>query len=392
MERSFYRVGIIGFGMIGKVHAYAHAAMPYYSPGLARYGKVTRLVTGHRETAEQGATTVGADFYSTDWHDITDSPEIDIVHICTPNDQHCEQVLAAIRHNKHLYCDKPLCVSASESDAIRSALLRTGPNGRPLYTGTTQMTFHLRFYPAIIRARELMAAGRLGRLFQYRIGYYHSSNARPDTPFKWKQGAGGGVIRDLGAHLLDLVDYLVGMPDRLIADSAIAWPTRFGQGKESGRKIEIEGEDTVSVMTRHTTEVETPFTGLIEATKLATGEEDDVRFEIHGTKGALRFSLMNSHYLDFFDATAATEPHGGESGWTQIACGARYTAPDGPFPSPKATTGWVRGHVASLSNFLQAVNEGRQTSPNLLQGCRVQTALEAIAESCRLRNWVELNF
>jgi predicted dehydrogenase len=127
--------------------------------------------------------------------------------------------------------------------------------------------------------------------------------------------------------------------------------------------------------------------GTIEATKLATGSEDELRLEIHGSRGALRFNLMDPHHLELYDATAADKPQGGRRGWTRIDTGQRYPAPAAGFPSPKAATGWVRGHVACLANFLQAIADGRPAEPGLDQGVRVQHLMECARRSAAGGSW-----
>ena len=85
-----YRVGILGFGMIGKVHAYGYAAMPYYSEPMNATFQITHVATARQETANKAKTMCGADIATTDYRQITENPDIDIVHICTPNDLHVE--------------------------------------------------------------------------------------------------------------------------------------------------------------------------------------------------------------------------------------------------------------------------------------------------------------
>ena len=81
---------------------------------------------------------------------------------------------------------------------------------------------------------------------------------------------------------------------------------------------------------------------------------------------------MDPHHLELHDATASDQPLGGLRGWNRIDAGQRYPGPATSFPNPKAAIGWIRGHVACLANFLQAVAEGRPAEPDLVQGIRVQ--------------------
>jgi len=127
---------------------------------------------------------------------------------------------------------------------------------------------------------------------------------------------------------------------------------------------------------------------VIEATKLATGNEDEMVLKIHGERGAIRFRLMQPHYLEFFDATESDRPLGGSSGWKLIPCGGRYESPDNDFPSPKSSLGWQRAHVACLSNFLHAVVENRPAVPDLRQGIAVDRLVDAVLRSADERQWV----
>ncbi|MCL2711558.1 MAG: Gfo/Idh/MocA family oxidoreductase [Planctomycetaceae bacterium] len=374
-----YRVGILGFGMIGKVHAYAYAAMPFYSEPMDATFRVTHVATARQETAERAKAMCGAKIATTDYQQITENPDIDIVHICTPNDLHAETLLSAIAHRKKIYCDKPLTASLDEAMQIQATLDESN------YTETNQMTFHLRFFPALIRAKKLLDADALGRILQFRIGFFHSSSASAALPFKWKHTKSGGAVRDIGSHMLDLTLHLLGQFESVLAETTLA----FSQRKDAtGELRNVESEDAVSMLVR----MQSGAKGVIEATKLATGNEDEMILEIHGERGAIRFRLMQPHYLEFFDATESDRPLGGDSGWKLILCGGRYELPDNDFPSPKSSLGWQRAHVACLSNFLHAVVENRQTVPDLRQGIAVDRLVDAVLRSAAERQWVDTTF
>ncbi len=370
-----YAVGLIGFGMIGKVHAFGYATLPYYMNPLPGDFRITHVATAHRETAEAAKTLCQTEVATTDYRHITENPDIDVVHICTPNDFHCEPLLSAIRNKKHIYCEKPLCTTWTEAEAIRGKIETTG------YAATNQMTFHLRFFPAIKRMKRLIDEGRLGRLLQFRVGYFHASNASPDLPYKWKHAPSGGVIRDLASHLLDLVDFLIGPFDSLTAKTQIAYPSRPltapTPNDPAPPRKEVTVEDAVYIFAQ----MQSGACGVLEATKLATGTEDELRLEIHGEKGAVRFQLLDPHFVEFFDATASDKPLGGNSGWLRIPAGGRFESPQTTFPSPKSSIGWTRAHCACLGNFLQSVAEGKPAQPDLRQGVKVQELMEKVLRS-----------
>lgn len=369
-ENKLYNVGIVGCGAIGRVHAYGYLNLPLFYDPVPLGAKITHVVTGRPETAEKARRVVGADVAATDHRAVTENPDIDIVHVCTPNHLHKEALLSAMRHGKHIYCDKPLVADVEEAEEVRAALAD--------YRGTAQMTFQYRFYPATIRARQLIEEGALGEILGFRACFLHGGSAAPDVPMKWKlsAAAGGGVIADLASHVLDLVDWLIGPFDSVLAATHIAYPRRPAP-EDPTRKLPVDAEDCVTLLAR----MRSGALGTIEATKLASGCEDELRLEIHGSRGALRFNGMAPHHLEFHDATAADSPQGGLRGWTRIETGQRYAAPAAGFPSPKAALGWIRTHLACLANFLQAVADGRPAQPGLEQGIRVQHLMDCLRRS-----------
>ncbi len=372
-----YRVGIIGFGMIGKVHAYGYATLPYYYDPLPLSARITHVVTSRAETAEKARQLTGAEVAATDFRAVTENPDVDIVHICTPNDHHFEALQSAISAQKHIYCDKPLVATLDEARRIATML--------PGYRGTAQMTFQYRFFPATLRAKQLIDDGRLGRVLQFRAAYLHSGSVDPAAPARWKLTAasGGGVIADLASHVLDLVEHLAGPIDAVMAETSTAYAERPLPADPS-RTAPVDAEDCVLLLAR----LQSGGRGTIEATKIAMGAEDELRIEIHGTQGALRFNLMDPHHLEFYDAALPDRPIGGVRGWTRIDTGRRYPPPAAAFPSHKAAIGWTRGHVACLASFLQAVAQGRAAEPGLDQGIRVQQLMECARQSAREGRWI----
>jgi predicted dehydrogenase len=375
-----YRVGIIGFGMIGKVHAYGYATLPYYYDPPPLTARITHVVTSRAETAEKAWRLTGADVAATDYRAVTENPEIDIVHICTPNGRHFEALQSAIARQKHIYCDKPLVATLDEARQIEARLAG--------YRGTAQMTFQYRFFPATLRAKQLIDEGRLGRVLQFRAAYLHAGSADPNAPARWKltAAAGGGVIADMASHVFDLVEHLAGPIDAVMAETTTAFAERPSPGDPS-RKVPVDAEDCVLLLAR----LQSGAAGTIEATKIALGAEDELRIEIHGTQGAIRFNLMDAHHLEFYDGTSTDKPLGGTRGWTRIDTGQRYPPPAAAFPSHKAVIGWTRGHVACLANFLQAVADGHQSEPGLAQGIRVQHLMECARQSARGQRWVAIH-
>ncbi len=366
-------VGIIGYGFMGKVHAYGYSSIPFYydPPPLAT--RLVAVATSSEQSAEAARRHGGFQFATADWRQLIERKDVDIIDICSPNTLHADQLSAALRAGKHVYCDKPLTVTAEEAVGIRGAMGQ--------WSGIGQMALHNRFYSGMQRARQLVDEGFLGDPIGFRAVYLHSGSVDASAPLKWKLRAadGGGVLLDLGSHVLDLVDWLVGPVEALRAESRILHAAR-PDGR--GGTAPVDAEDQVILTVRLTGGA----LGTIEASKIATGAEDDMRLELHGSRGALRFDLTQPDFLETFNRDDPDQPLGGTRGWKRIPCLQRYPAPSG-FPSPRATSGWLRGHVHCQYSFLQAVAEGRTPDPSLERGVEVQLLMEAARKSMASGAW-----
>lgn len=370
------RVGFVGFGFIGKVHAYAHLNMPifYDPPPLAT--TLAAVCTSRLGTAQAAQERFGFARATDDFRAVTESPDIDVVHITSPNLFHRDHLLSALAAGKHVYCEKPLTVTLSEAREVERALAS--------YRGTHQMCLQSRFFPATLRAKQLVEEGFLGQLLTFRAAYLHSGSADPQAPLRWKlhRGMGGGVLLDLGPHVIDLVRLLAGEFTEVLLATSIAYPER-PSATDRKRTVAVEAEDAALLLVR----TRTGALGSVEASKVATGTEDELRFELHGSLGALRFNSMQPNYLEAYGRADPEEPLGGTRGWKAIATVGRYPRP-ADFPGPKFATGWVRAHVACLHNFLSALATGEKAEPGLEVGVRLQEILDAAQLSAASSTWV----
>ena len=367
-----YKVGLIGYGFIGKVHSYGHQNIPLFYDQQEFKTQITMVCTSRASSAARAAEALGA-VPVTDFREITENPEIDIVDICSPNDAHLEALKSAMKNNKHIYCDKPLVATAAEAAEIEALL--------PAYTGIAQMTLQNRFFPATLRAKQLIEEGAIGEVLEFEGAYLHSGSSDPNAPLKWKLEA--GTVADLGSHILDLMNSLVGDFTSLCATTHIAYPKR-PSASDPSVMVEVKAEDNMNCIVK----LANGASGIIRASKIATGAEDEMGFTIHGSKGSIKWEPMNLDKLFFYDRTAKGSPIGGVRGWTAIDCGQRYDKPAG-FPTPKAAIGWLRGHMHCLYNFLDCVHKGVPADPGLEQGIKIQRLLEKVKESASEGTWVD---
>lgn len=375
-----YRVGVIGYGFMGKTHTHSYKTIPLYYENLPFTLKLEGICDTVPGVAEDAAARQGFAYATTDPDRIINDPAIDIVSICTPNVFHKELVLKALKAGKHVYCDKPLTTNAAESQEILDVL-----DSYPAQT--TQVALQMRFYPAVMRAKELLEEGKIGRVFLFQCDYLHSSGIDPQKALSWKQNkafGGGGVLLDLGAHAYDVMYHLLGEYDQVYTITDIVYAQR--PASKGGELVKVEAEDTALTLAR----MKSGASGKILVSKVATGTMDELRIEIHGEKGALRFNTMNPGYLEFYDATQPENPLGGLAGFTQIDCHQKYPEPGGHFPNPRFAIGFLRAHAGSMYHFLEKVDRGEKSSPSFAESAYVQKVMEACYQSAQDDGWVKL--
>ena len=366
-------VGIIGWGFMGKTHAHALRSLPLFYPGAPFKVALRGVCARHIENAEAAARSLDIGFFTDDYRALLAREDIDVVSICTPNDRHEEMAIAALRAGKHVYIDKPLAVTADSAERIAAAAAAA--------PGFTRVVFNNRYLPATLRAKQLVEEGRIGRVLSFNARYLHSGSIDPDKPIGWKQGTQGGVLLDLGSHALDLLTWLIGMPQRVFCRTFTLYSRRPAPG---GGLESALSEDHAQMLL----ELEGGAVGSVEASKIATGSNDELIVEVRGDRGALRWSSMDINYLYFYDNTLPEGAYGALRGFTQIESVGRYPAPGGRFLPPKNSVGWERGHLHCYYTFLDAVARGVRPDGDIAEGARLQRMMEAMKQSDASGTWV----
>lgn len=377
-NNGFLNVGILGFGAMGKAHTYAIKNLPFYCPSLPFDVKLGGVCTTSAEKSSMVAQTFGFEKAVTNEDDLIYDDSIDIIDICTPNTFHYSTIIKALRAGKNIYCEKPLCISFAEAEEAASLAREKGL--------ICAVVFNNRFLAPILRAKQLIDEGRLGRILSFNAVYYHNSCTDLNKKAGWKQNrdiCGGGVLFDLGSHIIDLIYHLCGEFREVVGISQIGHPTRMGM---NGEVWQTNADEAFYMLA----ELECGAKGMLCASKLHTGTNDDIFLEIYGEKGAIRYSLMEPEWLHFYDSTRPDSPIGGERGFTKIECVGRFPAPGGVFPAPKAPVGWLMGHVNSYANFLDAVYNGIPCHPNFTDAAHIQGVMEAAYRSAEIRTPVKI--
>jgi len=197
------RVGVVGYGVMGKAHCYAYRVAPM----LRRLPvtPVVSVISGRNEAAVAAAAVAyGVPEHTTDWRALVGRDDIDIVDICTPPGTHAEIAAAAAAAGKAVLCEKPLAVSYPQAAAALAAVTSAGVHHA--------VSFNYRRLPALALMRQMIADGVIGEVRLWRATWLSDEFTDPATPHDWRFDArlGGTTIADLGSHLIDLAHLQVG--------------------------------------------------------------------------------------------------------------------------------------------------------------------------------------
>lgn len=375
-----FGVGMVGYGFMGKMHTYAYQSLPMiYDPPPARI-RLVGVATATEVSGKKAVEQAGYEFTTRDYGELLRRDDVHLINVCVPNHLHRDVAIDALNAGKHVYCDKPLATDLEQARDIWNV----AREAKTIH----QMTFNYRFIPAMLRAKQLVDAGFLGRVFQFRACYLHSSYISPDRPMSWrtdKERGGGGASADLGSHVIDLVRYLLGEFESVFATTETFVKERPVSAGASER-LPVEVDDVCWMQAR----LESGAIGTIEASRMSTGACDEIRIEIHGEKGAIRFNSMDPNWLDTYDVRLPAGDYGGERGFKRIECANQYPTPKA-LPGPKNSVGWMSYHIASMHDFVSNVACNRQSSPSILDGLKTQEVLEAAGESAVTGDWITIS-
>ncbi|MGW3977898.1 Gfo/Idh/MocA family protein [Streptomyces mirabilis] len=377
-------VGMIGYAFMGAAH----------SQGWRTVGRVFDLprspvlaaVCGRDASAVRAmADQHGWAAAETDWRALIARDDVDLVDICTPGDSHAEIALAALAAGKHVLCEKPLANTVEEAEAMTEAAEAAFARGQVSMVG-----FNYRRLPATSLARKMVDEGRLGALRHVRVTYLQDWLVDPQFPLTWrlrKELAGSGALGDLGAHIVDLAQYLAGEPvvgvsaltETFVRERPLPGGVSSGLTAASATNPRAGGVGTVTVddAALFTGRFASGALASFEASRFATGRKNSLRIELNGERGSLAFDLERLNELSYHDHT---EP-GTHAGFRRIL----VTEPDHPYLEawwpPGHGLGYEHTFTHQARDLVRAIAAGRRPEPSFADGLRVQRVLAAVEES-----------
>ena len=369
--------GFLGYRFIGTAHANALARLGMFFPDAPAVER--DVLVGRDEAAlSTAADRLGFDRYATDWREVVN--EVDVFYNLGPNSIHAEPSIAALEAGTHVFCEKPLAHSLADAERMAEAARNSD--------AAAGVAFNYRFVPAIRYAKRLIDDGALGDIRHVRAKYLQDWLVDSTAPWSWRNSAeiaGSGALGDLGAHSLDLAQFLVGDPITRVSghlrtfvdERPVANDTDdAADGGTETRPVTVDDAYTAQV------EFEGGAMGVFEASRYASGHKNSNVIEINGSEGAIRFDLERLNELDVYT--------GDSRGFETVL----VTNPDDPYADrwwpPGHTLGWEHTLVHENYEFLSAVGSGASHSPDFQAGLAVQRLLDAIERSDDRGGWVSV--
>lgn len=384
-------IALIGYKFMGKAHSFGIDAAPFFfKDGVEPVKKVICGRTEH--LVKQAAEDFGWEEYCTDWKKVVEREDIDVVDIVTPTLNHMEIAVAAAKAGKHVFCEKPLAMNATQAKEMLDAAKEKG---------VIHMLGHnYRRCPAAALAKKMIEEGKLGKIYHVRAVYLQDWIMDPTFPATWKLNkdiAGSGPHGDLNAHIVDLarfmtgdeIDEVVGMKETFIKKRPK--PTIGKQlntmltadGTNETEMVDVTVEDACAFLAKF----KGGALGTFEGTRFAGGRKNFNKIEINGEKGTIVFEFEDMNKLQYWNAEDEQEVQGFKTIMVTEDC------------HPYVANWWPPGHIIGYENtfvnefadFFKAIKENKQVQPNFYDGWKGNQVLDAVMKSTETGTWQKVD-
>lgn len=343
-------VALVGYGWIARAHAHALRTVGRLMP-LKRPIRLVALAGRSADGVSAAAQQFGFERATTDWEELVVDDQIDVIAIASPVEAHAETAIAAVQNQKHVLCEKPLAVNASEAKSMLESAEAAGV--------VHACGFNYRFVPAVALIARLLASGRLGELRHYRALYLQDFATADGHP------RAAGAIFDY-SHLVDMLRHLAGAP-RTVSARATSFLS--------------ESEDAYVA----TLEMASGAVATLEASRVAVGWKGRHTIEVNCSRGSVHWDMEDFNRLHVFFSDDERDGYGG---FRNIL----VTQPEHPFVSswwsPGHTIGWDAALTQQWHGFLEAVVEQRPPTSDqatFADGYRAAVICDAIRTSSAKR-------
>jgi predicted dehydrogenase len=364
-DMSNIGIGIIGGGYMGKAHSVAFASVASVFNTSLR-PRLVSICASTTASAEIYRKAYGFEKATSDWRDLIDDPEVQAIVIASPQATHHDIALAAFDAGKPVLCEKPLGVSLEQSRSMVAAAKASGV--------ANMVGFNYIRTPASQQIRKFLADGRIGEVTWFRGEMTEDFFANPTIGGWRSQGIANGTMGDLAPHMINAARALMGPVESLSASVETVHKVRNG--------VKVSNDDQAQMMCRF----ESGAQGHMFFSRVATGRKMGYAYEIHGTKGHIRFDQEDQNTIWLY----TTEGPEAERGFRKILTGPAH--PDYlPFcQGPGHGTGYQDQIIIEAKDFLTSIAEKRTIWPSFEEGMEVNRIVTAALDSSVKKIWVNV--
>ena len=367
------RIGLVGAGWMGKAHSNSmQGALMLFGPdyGVPKYVVVA---DSNEASARSASEIIGYERYTTDWKEVVNDPNVDLVDIETPNYSHYEIAKAALENGKHVYCEKPLSISAAESKELAELAKQKGVINYVGYNNTMN--------PANAYVKSLVESGKLGKIMRFTGTYDQDGLLDPDLAITWrhkKELAGPGALGDLGSHLLSISQMIMGdISDVNALAETFIKERPVTQG--SKEMASVENEDLITFLAKY----DNGAVGNISSCRTATGRKNYLTYEIQGTDGSVFYTLERMGEVQVY--FRSDEP--ADRGFRMVLLNPEHKGYSAFQPAGGISIAYNDMKILESHELLSAITKGTDYICNFEFGYKIDRTVEAVLKSVESQNW-----
>jgi predicted dehydrogenase len=380
-------IGVIGFGWMGQAHSRSYLRIPTLFPERAFDPVLVSCADNVGARREEAVRSFGFAEASGDWRSVVEHPDVNVVVVTAPNMLHEDLCVAAAGAGKHVFCEKPVGGTPEQTMRVAAAVRRAG-----VISG---VGYNYRWVPLVLHARELVAAGRLGEVTNYRGRFFTMYGSDPLGVLSWRflQDEGGhGVSSDILSHVVDLATVLVGPITKVLGTQETfirqrplpgAAGNHYARGRVGDPTGEVTNEDYAGALVVFANGAR----GSFECSRAIIGPESQMAFEVYGTKGALAWNLEQLNELQVCLVDDAGQA---PRGYTTVYGGDRYPFHGHFVPGDANSIGFEDVITIEDYAFLASVAKGEQHEPGLEAAVDYVSFQAAWLRSCESGHWEDV--
>ena len=360
-------IGIVGGGYMGKAHAVAMSAVgPVFNTNLRP--RLEMVCGASHKTSKKYRDAYGFKRAAENWKQLVMDEKVEAIIIASPQNTHREIAIQAFALGKPVFCEKPLGINVEDGIKMVAAAKQSG--------AVNMIGFNYIRTPASQFVRQLIADGEIGDITWFRGEHTEDFYANPESPATWRaKGLENGTMGDLAPHMINAALAIMGPIKRLNADVSTVHSSRPG-GK-------VENDDHAQLMCTF----KNGAMGHLYFSRVASGRKMGYAYEIHGTKGAIRFDQEDQNAIWLYKSQDNPE----KQGFKKILTGPHHPDYEPFCQGPGHGTGYQDQIIIEARDFLKAIETNSEIWPSFKDGLEVSNVVAACHKSSESKKWVDVD-